>query len=590
MSKRVFTDNAGTTLAAGISAAATTCTVVTGGLASFPAYVAGNQFTATLIDTNTGTIVERVLVTAWNTATDTITTMVRGQQGTTAHTFLAGDQFLLLIVADTDNNSAYIDQTNTFTQPQIMSGAAFDTAQATNIASASTVNLETATGNYVHITGTTAITAITLNQGASRTVVFDGILTLTNGASLLLPSNSNITTAAGDSAVFVGEAAGVVRCISYQLKSSIGGSFTQTQADGRYPIYVGDAGGTADALTATVSTPITALYDGMMVSIDAASANTGAAMTFNLTLGTTPTGAISVVTGAGSTPAAGTIVGAGHRIILGYSSTTNTWRFITPAATSGVANYIPIQPISATVAANALTVTLSPTTLAFRSATLGSGAVSSVSNASSVSLTVPSGATLGTYNGVQGRLVIVALNNAGTIELGIVNIAGGVSLDETYLVNTTAITSGATSASVIYSASARTSLPFRVVGFVDITEATAGTWATAPSTIQGDGGKPLSSIGSIGIGQTYQDVTASRSFITVYYNTTGRPIVLQCAVLGSSGNLQLVVTINGVTLPTHYINVTYGNPWVETIIPIGASYALNLVSGGGTVGKWVELR
>lgn len=85
----------------------------------------------------------------------------------------------------------------------------------TAIASAATVNLTTATGNFVHVTGTVAITAITLAQGAERTVVFDGALVLTNGASLLLPGAANITTAAGDVAIFRGDAAGVVRCVSY---------------------------------------------------------------------------------------------------------------------------------------------------------------------------------------------------------------------------------------------------------------------------------------------------------------------------------------------------------------------------------------
>lgn len=88
-------------------------------------------------------------------------------------------------------------------------------AQGADIASASTINLDTATGDYVHVTGTTAITAVTLAQGQTRKVVFDGALTFTNGASLILPGGANITTAAGDSAVLVGEASSVVRCISY---------------------------------------------------------------------------------------------------------------------------------------------------------------------------------------------------------------------------------------------------------------------------------------------------------------------------------------------------------------------------------------
>jgi hypothetical protein len=86
-----------------------------------------------------------------------------------------------------------------------------------NVASAATIDLESATGDLIDVTGTTTITAITLNDGHERTVRFTGALTLTNGASLVLPGGANITTAAGDFAVFRGYAAGVVRCVGYTL-------------------------------------------------------------------------------------------------------------------------------------------------------------------------------------------------------------------------------------------------------------------------------------------------------------------------------------------------------------------------------------
>jgi hypothetical protein len=84
-----------------------------------------------------------------------------------------------------------------------------------DIASANTINLTTATGNLVDVTGTTTITTITLVEGAERTVRFTGALTLTNGASLVLPGGINIKTVAGDCATFRGYAAGVVRCVNY---------------------------------------------------------------------------------------------------------------------------------------------------------------------------------------------------------------------------------------------------------------------------------------------------------------------------------------------------------------------------------------
>jgi len=84
-----------------------------------------------------------------------------------------------------------------------------------DVASAATVNLDTATGDLIDVTGTTTITAITLAEGRERTVRFTGALTLTHGASLVLPGAANITTAAGDFATFRGYGSSVVRCVSY---------------------------------------------------------------------------------------------------------------------------------------------------------------------------------------------------------------------------------------------------------------------------------------------------------------------------------------------------------------------------------------
>lgn len=91
-------------------------------------------------------------------------------------------------------------------------------SKGTDLASAATVDLGAATGDYVHITGTTTITAFgTAKAGLRRDVVFDGILTLThNATSLILPTAANITTAAGDRAVFRSLGSGNWRCMGYQ--------------------------------------------------------------------------------------------------------------------------------------------------------------------------------------------------------------------------------------------------------------------------------------------------------------------------------------------------------------------------------------
>jgi hypothetical protein len=112
---------------------------------------------------------------------------------------------------------------NTFT-------AAQEWATGSSIASAATINLNTATGNRVHITGTTTITAVTLTRGP-RTLIFDGILTLTHNATTNnLPGAANITTAAGDRAIYESDGTNVY-CVSYNKASGtavVGGSSALT--------------------------------------------------------------------------------------------------------------------------------------------------------------------------------------------------------------------------------------------------------------------------------------------------------------------------------------------------------------------------
>lgn len=89
--------------------------------------------------------------------------------------------------------------------------------KGSDVASAGTVSL--GEGGYFHITGTTTITDIdfaTAKDGRHAWLIFDGILTLTHNATTLkLPGNVNITTAAGDRALFVQDASDNVICLAY---------------------------------------------------------------------------------------------------------------------------------------------------------------------------------------------------------------------------------------------------------------------------------------------------------------------------------------------------------------------------------------
>jgi hypothetical protein len=282
----------------------------------------------------------------------------------------------------------------------------------------------------------------------------------------------------------------------------------------------------------------------------------------------------------------------GGAVAVGLLTGTNNWSFAgqvtasqfngSGAGLTGIGGQI--QSVTGTVGSNTLTVGLSPTTLTFRSATLGLGSVTNLSNGSALSLVVPSGATLGTVSGQQSSIAVLALNNAGVVALAVVNLAGGVNLDETTLISSTAISAGATSATTVYSAASLTSVPFRVVGYITSTQATAGTWATAPSLVQGEGGQAMVAMQSLGMGQTWQNVTGSRAFSTTYYNTTSRPIFVYPS-WSNSVNTTVTFTINGVTAGN--INGYGTASGGGFIVPPGTSYS---VIAGQTLTTWFELR
>jgi hypothetical protein len=195
---------------------------------------------------------------------------------------------------------------------------------------------------------------------------------------------------------------------------------------------------------------------------------------------------------------------------------------------------------------------------------------------------------LGTVNAVQSRLVVLAINNAGTVELAVVNITGGNDLSETGVINTTTIAAASNTANVIYSTTGRTGVSYRVVGYVESTQATAGTWATAPSTIQGAGGNALTGMN----GQTWQDMTASRALGTTYTNTTPKEIEIFITLnVNSASNATL--TLNGISTGASAI---YANTASTSSLPIsfripsGNTYLLAISSGTPSINKWLEKR
>ena len=88
-----------------------------------------------------------------------------------------------------------------------------------DLTSASPLVIDT-DGNYFDVTGTTNFAAMTVAANRQFTLQFDGVLTMTHHATNIdLPSEANITTAAGDVATFQSTGANTVQCINYTRAS-----------------------------------------------------------------------------------------------------------------------------------------------------------------------------------------------------------------------------------------------------------------------------------------------------------------------------------------------------------------------------------
>ena len=110
--------------------------------------------------------------------------------------------------------------------------------------------------------------------------------------------------------------------------------------------------------------------------------------------------------------------------------------------------------------------------------------------------------------------------------------------------------------------------------YVDAQVATKATLAEAQSY-------------DLGVGQTWQDVTANRSLSTIYTNSTGKPIAVS-----------LITDANNASCDTHFyidnimVFATTSNWYsgIFIIIPNGSNYKVEVSNTARTITSWYELR
>ena len=307
-------------------------------------------------------------------------------------------------------------------------------AEGVALASASTLVLGS-DGDYFHVTGTNTISAI---QGTQPFVwlTFDSALTLTHGGSLILKGGISHPTIAGETLVFVNDGTNVFR-----------------EVDNGVPMKY------------------------------ASNTFTGS----NIFSGTTE---FSSAVTLSSTATVGEPTNTNHLATKSYVDRR-------AADASSLSNGF----IDASVSSNALTISIKAMNgsdatadnvvyVPFRAGTITNASINVRAVTGALSMVVSSGSTLGFSTSQVSRIYVVALDNAGTVELGVYHPLSGttlVPLSEGQFYSSTAEggAGGADSAQVVYSTTARTNVPLAVLGYIDIqTGSTAGQWSNSPISIQ----------------------------------------------------------------------------------------------------------
>lgn len=249
--------------------------------------------------------------------------------------------------------------------------------------------------------------------------------------------------------------------------------------------------------------------------------------------------------------------------------------------------------ISATVAANALTIALkdkagsdpsagSPVKIAFRNATETNGTYNLRSVTGALSVVVSSGSTLGHESAIPYPIYVYALDNAGTVELAV-----STTLQPQSRIQSTTAEGGAgasDSPSVIYSTTARTNVPIRLIGKLISNQTTAGTWATTPINYAGDvpdtaakavKGTATNDDADVGfIGEYKQSLSGgSQNFGGSGYTATNIALTLTPGDWDLNGQIQF--DRNGATLSSQttgaFFSTNANNDGTGTIDPEGAT-------------------
>jgi len=349
-----------------------------------------------------------------------------------------------------------------------------------------------AAGNFSATTLSSTVTTGTAPLTvASTTVVPNLNAALLNGTTFAAPGPIGGTTpgvGSFSSLTTVGTAATQATGLQLTGTTTAGNAVMVTNTGGS--TYVG----MTDSTGANFITGATA-YDGIIRSTSGLSfsANNGAAVQMRLastgTLAVTG-GVDKLTTASGVVSVAAATAPSSGQVLTATGATTANWQ--TPTTTTASNK---IQNPLVTVVTNALNVTWAGGWLDFRNATSTNGAVTTANIVSITALAIsnPTTSSFGVGTGTSGRLVIGVAYAAGSPQLIIANLSGGLQMDESNLITTSQMTGTIVSSTTWYSNTAiATPTPYKIIGYVDATWTNGSGWTI--SAVQGAGGYSLMSV------------------------------------------------------------------------------------------------
>lgn len=348
-------------------------------------------------------------------------------------------------------------------------------------------------------TGVTAIEAgviVNADVNASAAIALSK-LAATTASRALVSDGSGVVSPATTTATEIGYVNGVTSAIQTQIDAkaplaspTFTGTVTTPVTASRAVVTGASSELAASATTATELGYVNGVTSAIQTQIDAKAPS--ASPTFSGTVTTPLTASRAMVTGASSELAVSAVTATELGYVSGVTSAIQTQIDAITSFDSSV-DLLNIG-LASSVGSSALTIALKqadastdPSTgsaavkIGFRSSTATSGAFNVRSVTGALSLVISSGSTLGQVDGQASRLYVYAIDNAGTVELAV----SGTFYEENQLISTTAEggAGAADSRTVIYSTTARSNVPFRLIGTIDNTQTTAGTWASAGTTL-----------------------------------------------------------------------------------------------------------